>query len=349
MPGLAEEKPIHYRPEIVAVLSTIHPENGGIDAPWRFIENPFMKTLRIATRKSPLALWQAEHVAERLRQTGSKTELVPLVSGGDSDMRPIDGTRQSGVFTKRIQQALIEDQADIAVHSLKDLPTESDARLCLAAVPKRETVRDSLVSSQSWTLDTLPGGARVGTGSRRRAAQLLSQRPDLRIVPIRGNVQTRLAKLREGEYDAIMLAEAGVVRLGLHDLARTQLASEQMLPAPGQGALGIEVRRDDGHSLQCVAKLDHIETRAAVTAERRLLADLHGGCLAPIAALGRVTHERLAMTAVVLSHDGSQQLREKYQVAWDPNGWERSAIDLATHLSQVLRDRGAATLIESSR
>jgi hydroxymethylbilane synthase len=308
-----------------------------------------MKPLRIATRKSPLALWQAEHVADLLRQAGSGTELVPLVSGGDADMRPIDGTRQTGVFTKRIQQALIDDDADIAVHSLKDLPTDSDNRLILAAVPRRETVQDSLVSEASWTLTSLPAGARIGTGSRRRAAQLLSERPDLQILPIRGNVQTRLAKLHEGEFDAILLAEAGVVRLEMHDLKRTRLAIDQMLPAPGQGALGIEVRSKDDQSLECVAKLNHRETRAAVTAERQLLAELQGGCLAPIAALARVSDGRLAMTAVVLSPDGTQRLDEHHQVAFEASRWEQAAVELATQLSKALRDRGAAELIQSSR
>jgi hydroxymethylbilane synthase len=308
-----------------------------------------MKPLRIATRKSPLALWQAEHVADLLHAAGERTELVPLVSGGDIDMRPIDGTRQTGVFTKRIQQALIDDQADIAVHSLKDLPTESDGRLTLASVPQRETVQDSLVSDESWTLVTLPQGARIGTGSRRRAAQLLNNRPDLRILPIRGNVQTRLAKLQAGEFDAIMLAEAGVVRLGLHDLSRTQFPVNQMLPAPGQGALGIEVRHDDDEALECVAKLGHLGTRAAVTAERRLLAELHGGCLAPIAALAQVSSGRLAMTAIVLSQDGTQRLDEQYEVAFDGNRWEQAAIEVATHVSKALGDRGAAELIQSQR
>ncbi len=164
-----------------------------------------MTPLRIATRKSPLALWQAEYVAQRLKEKGIDTVLVPMVSGGDTDMRPIDGTRQVGLFTKRIQQALLENEADIAVHSLKDLPTEQNPSLSLAAVPERETVVDSLVSKTSLRLDELPLEARVGTGSKRRAAQLRHRRPDLQVLPIRGNVQTRLGKLDEGEFDACLL------------------------------------------------------------------------------------------------------------------------------------------------
>ena len=308
-----------------------------------------MKSLRIATRNSPLALWQAEHVASLLDQAGATTQLVPLVSGGDTDMSPIDGTRQVGVFTKRIQQALIDDEADVAVHSLKDLPTEVDERFRLAAVPVRETVEDSLVSPNAWGWSDLPPGARVGTGSRRRAAQLLSLRNDLRIEPIRGNVQTRLAKLEAGEFDAILLAEAGILRLELDDLPRTRLSLTDMLPAPGQGALGIEVRSNDDEALEVVAGLDDISTRASVTAERLLLASLHGGCLAPIAALAHVDRERLRMKAVVLSHDGRQRLEEHHDVAFDPDHWQRSAEGLATHVSGELANRGAAKLIQEQR
>ncbi len=307
------------------------------------------RTLRIATRQSPLALWQADHVAQLLASAGVRTELVPLVSGGDTDMRPIDGSRQVGVFTKRIQQALIDHDADLAVHSLKDLPTEVDERLTLAAVPERETVEDSLVSHDSWTLAELPQGARVGTGSRRRAAQLKSRRGDLNILPIRGNVQTRLSKLDDGEYDAIMLAEAGLLRLQMHGLARSLLTLDEMLPAPGQGALGIEVRADDDNALELVSVLDHRSTRAAVTAERQLLAALHGGCLAPIAALGRVVDNRITLQAVVLSSDGLERLEEQRSLEFQADRWQPIATELATSVSDALIRRGARGLIESQR
>ena len=264
-----------------------------------------MKTLRIATRQSPLALWQAEHVAALLKEQGFASVIVPLVSRGDVDMSPIDGTRQVGMFTKRIQQALLQDEGDIAVHSLKDLPTEVDPRLRLAAVPQRETVVDCLVSNSAWSLEQLPNQAKVGTGSRRRGAQLLSVRPDLNILPIRGNVQTRLAKLEAGEFDAIMLAEAGLLRLQMDGLARSQLTLEDMLPAPGQGALGIEVRSDDDDANQALAKLDNPAARAAITAERYLLAALHGGCLAPIAAFAAIEADQFRLRAVVLRGDGA--------------------------------------------
>jgi len=307
-----------------------------------------MTPLRIATRKSPLALWQAEYVAERLKQHGIATVLVPMVSSGDTDMRPIDGTRQVGLFTKRIQQALLENEADIAVHSLKDLPTEQNASLTLAAVPERETVLDSLVAKTSLKLDDLPPKACIGTGSQRRAAQLRNRRPDLNVMPIRGNVQTRLGKLEEGEFDAIMLAEAGILRLEMHDLPRTQFPIEEMLPAPGQGALGIEIRADD-KSCEGVRALDHLPTRAAVTAERQLLASLHGGCLAPIAALSQVAGDTLELKATVLSQDGTQRLDETHELPTNPQSMLKTAEQLAQLAATALLERGAAELINAAR
>lgn len=307
-----------------------------------------MTPLRIATRKSPLALWQAEYVAERLNQAGIATVLVPMVSSGDTDMRPIDGTRQVGLFTKRIQLALLENEADIAVHSLKDLPTEPNEKLTLAAVPERETVLDSLVSKTGLKLNDLPAAARVGTGSQRRAAQLRNRRPDLNVMPIRGNVQTRLGKLEDGEFDAIMLAEAGILRLELHDLPRTQFPIEEMLPAPGQGALGIEIRKDDP-ACDGVRKLDHLPTRAAVTAERNLLASLHGGCLAPIAALGRVSNNNLQLKATVLSQDGTRRLDETHELPSDSQSLIATAVQLATQTANALLERGAEELINAAR
>ena len=307
-----------------------------------------MTPLRIATRKSPLALWQAEYVSERLKQVGIATVLVPMVSSGDTDMRPIDGTRQVGLFTKRIQQALLENEADIAVHSLKDLPTEQNASLTLAAVPERETALDSLGSTTSLKLDDLPPNACIGTGSQRRAAQLRNRRPDLNVMPIRGNVQTRLGKLENGDFDAIMLAEAGILRLEMHDLPRTQFPIEEMLPAPGQGALGIEIRSDDA-ACECVRALDHAPTRAAVTAERKLLASLHGGCLAPIAALAHATDDAIQLRATVLSQDGTQRLDEHHELATTSQSMLETADQLAQHTATALLERGAADLINAAR
>ncbi|EMI52401.1 porphobilinogen deaminase [Rhodopirellula sallentina SM41] len=316
------------------------------------------RIIRIATRESPLAMWQARYVASRLKEHGVATELVPLVSKGDTDLRPIDGTRQVGLFTKRIQQALVDDEADVAVHSLKDLPTQVDERFSLAAVPVRETVRDSLVSVDGVSLDDLPQGAIVGTGSTRRIAQLRSIRSDLEVLPIRGNVQTRLAKLRGGEFDAIVLAEAGVVRLEMHDLPRVPFSLKQMLPAPGQGALGIEVRSDDEFAFAALSKLDDRPTRLAVIAERTVLAELHGGCLAPIAALGTIEQTpdsettELSLTAVVLSPDGSRRLQEQARCRVDLNtatAEVASAESLGGRVAEALRSDGAGELIAAAR
>ncbi len=322
------------------VLSKVSPNLG-----------PHDRILRIATRKSPLALWQAEHVAQLLAANSVKTRLVPLASIGDIDMRPIDGTRQVGVFTKRIQQALTDDEADIAVHSLKDLPTQPDPRYALVAIPERETVYDSLVSPSGMALTELPPQARVGTGSRRRAAQLLWQRDDLRIEPIRGNVQTRLAKLKSEPFDAIILAEAGLLRLQMHDLPRVQISLDEMLPAPGQGALGIETRSDDVQARDSLAAVDHPATRAAVTAERTVLAKLHGGCLAPIAAYATVADQRLSLQSVVLSADGKERLieSESCELPKASNQWESIASDLATTVAGRLIDAGASELIAQVR
>jgi hydroxymethylbilane synthase len=263
-------------------------------------------------------------------------------------MRPIDGTRQVGIFTKRIQQALLDDEADIAVHSLKDLPTEQNPTLTLAAVPERETVLDSLVSKTCLRLDDLSEQACIGTGSKRRAAQLLNLRPDLRVMPIRGNVQTRLGKLEDGEFDAIMLAEAGILRLEMNDLPRTQFTTEEMLPAPGQGALGIEVRSGDP-ACDAVKILDHLPTRAAVNAERKLLALLHGGCLAPIAALAKLTENTLQLKATVLSQDGSVRLDETHSLPTDSPSMLDTAEQLAELAATALLARGAADLISAAR
>lgn len=334
------------------------------------------RVLRVATRQSPLAMWQARYVAETLAAEGIATEIVPLVSGGDTDMRPIDGTRQVGVFTKRIQQAVLADEADIAVHSLKDLPTEADPELTLAAVPRRESVYDCLVTAtrplEAWA-DELPQQSRIGTGSRRRAAQLRYRRPDLHVEPIRGNVQTRLQKLDDGEFDAIVLAEAGLLRLQMDQVVRCRLPTDEMLPAPGQGALGIEVRRGDAEAIELVRRLEDHSARAAVTAERTLLAALHGGCLAPIAALAVVdpAARRLNFRARVLSADGGDVRNATREIelpevtervssdadhsvsdqesAESLHPWAAAAAALARQVGEELIAAGAVALIDTAR
>jgi len=290
-------------------------------------------------------MWQANHVAMLLEQAGQPSELVPLVSSGDTDMRPIDSARQVGVFTKRIQQALLDDEADIAVHSMKDLPTEVDSRLHVVAVPAREIVNDCIVSPARWSLDSLPQRARIGTGSRRRAAQLKYHRSDLVIEPIRGNLQTRLAKLSNGDYDAIMLAAAGILRLEMESLPRIELSLAQMLPAPGQGALAIEVLADAEATIELARCLNDPPSQTAVTAERTLLANLNGGCLAPIAAYAHLESDKLHLESVVLSVDGSKRLADQRSISINPDDLQATAIEIANQATEVLASQGARELI----
>ncbi len=299
--------------------------------------------IRLATRRSPLALWQANWVADQLRRHEIATELVLLTSQGDTDQAPIDGTRGVGFFTKRIQQALLDDEADIAVHSLKDLPTEPQPEFHLAAIPPRAAVADCLISRDGSDFWQLPAGARIGTGSRRRCSQLLYHRGDLRVSPIRGNVQSRLQKLHAGDFDAIVLAEAGLTRLEMTEHTGQPFPLTMMLPAPGQGALGIETRADAETVRKVAALLDDPVTRAAVTAERTLLSHLSGGCLAPIAALSTPQGRTLHLKAVVLSADGRTQLAHQASGAID------RAAQLGVEVAERLLHHGAAALIAAAR
>lgn len=309
------------------------------------------RVLRIATRESPLAMWQAEHVAARLLEHGTPTQIVPMVSSGDVDMRPIDGKRSVGVFTKRIQQALLDDEGDIAVHSMKDLPTEVHPQLDMVATLERETVADCLVSKAGVDLDSLPKDARIGTGSRRRGAQLLRVRDDLQILPIRGNVQTRLKKMHDGEFDAIVLADAGLERLAMHDLPRVRLSLDLMLPAPGQGALAIEVRRSDEYAVKTVSEMNLPAAAACTLAERTMLSQLHGGCLAPIAAHATIRDGQLRLIARVLSLCGTECLESTAtaSIELQSNAWRQNAVELGRHVSDDLLSQGAKRLIEAGR
>lgn len=299
--------------------------------------------LRLGTRASKLARWQADWTATRLKQLNFPIELVLITTTGDVTAGPLGQIGEQGLFTKRIQQALLDDQIDFAVHSLKDLPTESVAGLCLAAVPQRASCGDVLVCASASNLDRLPDGARVGTGSKRRQAQLLHVRPDLRVSDIRGNVETRLRKLDDGQFDAIVLAEAGLERLGLSHRVTQVLPRSIMLPAVGQGALGLEARAEDAAAVNALKQLNHPETLASVLAERSLLAALRGGCLAPVGAWGRVEESRLRLEAVVLSEDGRQR------VAVDVEGPPNEPEALGRRAAELLVAQGADQLIEQSR
>jgi hydroxymethylbilane synthase len=275
-------------------------------------EREFMKPLVIATRRSPLALWQAEHVAELLRETsGREVELLPLVTTGDKILDvPLARVGGKGLFVKEIEEALLDGRADLAVHSLKDVPTAFPPGLILGAVLEREDPRDALCSPRFGGLDALPEGAKVGTSSLRRRSQLLALRPDLELVDIRGNVQTRLGKLAD-EVDAVVLAHAGLLRLDLADRVTEVIESERMLPAVGQGALAVEIRDGDEETQALVARLVHPDTLAAVTAERALLGHLEGSCQIPLAAYATVRDGRLSLVARIGKLDGSLLLEAR--------------------------------------
>ncbi len=302
-----------------------------------------MTPLRIGTRGSALARWQAELARGRLTAMGLAAELVLVRTTGDrrreAPLRAIGG---KGIFTKELEDALLDARIDLAVHSMKDVPTEVPASLVIAAVCQRDDVRDALISRDGSGLDGLPAGARVATSSLRRQAQLLHHRADLRMVEMRGNVDTRLGKLERGECDAVVLAKAGLDRLGLADQITEVLSPDICLPAAGQGAIGIETRAGDAAVLEAVAKLDHDETRMAVEAERAVLASLEGGCLLPLGVWARMKEDEFLIEACVLALDGSQALRAQRA------GLPRHAGDLARQVAVELLDRGAGRLLQSA-
>lgn len=274
------------------------------------LATPGAGTWRVGTRSSRLARVQSALIALALeRASGTGSVEVLFSTGGDLDtVTPLPSLGGRGVFTDVLERELLAGTIDYAVHSLKDVPVDPTPGLVLAAVGFREDPRDVLVSGPRWTLATLPAGARVGTCSVRRSAQLLAARPDLRILPLRGNVDTRLGKLAGADYDAIVLAAAGIARLGLLDDRATPLAPAVVLPAPGQGTLAVQCREDDLGMRGCLAPLDDPTVRATTAAERAFLEGLGGGCLAPIAALGAVKDGRLSLCGTVLTPDGRERI-----------------------------------------
>ncbi|EXF44196.1 porphobilinogen deaminase [Pseudomonas sp. BAY1663] len=270
------------------------------------------REIRIATRKSALALWQAEYVKARLEAShpGLKVSLVPMVSRGDKLLdAPLAKIGGKGLFVKELETALLENEADIAVHSMKDVPMEFPAGLGLYCICEREDPRDAFVSNRFDSLDALPPGSVVGTSSLRRQAQLLARRPDLKIQFLRGNVNTRLAKLDAGEYDAIILAAAGLIRLGFGERIRSSIGVDESLPAGGQGAVGIECRTADSELHQLLACLNDPATATRVTAERALNKRLNGGCQVPIACYAVLEGEQLWLRGLVGQPDGTLLLR----------------------------------------
>jgi len=270
-----------------------------------------MSKVRIGSRGSQLALWQANHVAVLLRGRGLEVEIEIIHTTGDkiTDV-PLAKVGTKGMFTKEIEEALAEGRIDLAVHSLKDLPTELVAGFELAAIMNREDPRDAFCSRHFASIDELPQGARMGTSSLRRQAQLRALRGDLRIHPLRGNVDTRLRKLEDGEYDAIILALAGVKRLGKTERVRQILTAEVMCPAAGQGAMAVEIRAGDTKMCEHLAFLDDAPSRAATTCERALLNRMGGGCQVPIGAFAEMRAGRLHLNSVVADPDGTRVLRD---------------------------------------
>ena len=302
-----------------------------------------MAHIRLGTRKSPLARWQAEWVAQQLQQLGHEVEMVWITTQGDVTTQPLGTVGGQGLFTKEIQRALLDSQIDLAVHSLKDLPTQPIEGLRLGAVPLREVVGDCLIAPPGTTLESLPPQAKIGTGSLRRAAQLRAWRSDLEILDIRGNVETRIKKHDDGQYDAIVLAEAGLHRLGYLDRVAQKLPLERVMPAVGQGALGLEIRADDTNTLEALQGLNHADSHAAVIAERSLLNHLRGGCLAPVAAWCRIENGELRLQARVLALDGATM------VAIDKTGSRDQATQLGIAGAEDLIGQGAERLIAAAR
>ncbi|MEP6633998.1 MAG: hydroxymethylbilane synthase [Luteimonas sp.] len=301
-----------------------------------------MTTLRIATRKSPLALWQTEHVAARLRvaHPGLDVSLVPMSTRGDDVLdRSLAAIGGKGLFLKELELAMLRGEADCAVHSLKDVPMELDGPFVLAAILARADHADAFVSTAWPSIESLPPGARVGTSSLRRQAQLRARRPDLALSDLRGNVNTRLAKLDDGEYDAIVLACAGLHRLGFAARVRARLDAPDWLPAPAQGAIAVETRDDDARVQQWCAVLDDAPTRVCVEAERALNRALHGSCHVPVAALARLDGERLMLEGLVGSSEDGRLVRAR------GIGERRDPETLGANVAQGLLDNGAAEFL----
>lgn len=305
-----------------------------------------MTALRLGTRRSRLATTQSGHVAEMLRAAGHEVEIVEIVTEGDTNRASLSTIGGTGVFASALREALRADEVDLAVHSLKDLPTTPEPGLVVAAVPPREDPRDALVARDGLTLGELPPGSRVGTGSPRRRSQLAALGLGLELVDIRGNVGTRLDMVGR-ELDAVVLAIAGLNRLGLADRVTELLDPLQLLPAPGQGALAVECREDDEAVLAVLTALDDPETRAAVTAERAVLATLEAGCSAPVGSLAEVVEDVdgpvLSLRAVVADLDGSGEIRRS------ATGPLTEAGSLGDRLAQTLLEDGAKDLVAAAR
>ncbi len=302
-----------------------------------------MRALTIATRKSPLALWQAHHVSGLLRERfGVQVELLEMTTAGDRFLQaPLAAVGGKGLFVKEIEQALLGSRADLAVHSLKDMTSEIPPGLLLACVPEREDPRDAFVGRSAPRVSDLPEGAKVGTSSLRRSCQLLEKRPDLEVIPLRGNVQTRLRKTEELGLGGVVLAHAGLKRLGLGDRVTQILEPEESLPAVGQGALAIECREADAELRRMLDQLEDAPTRIAVTAERAFLAVLEGGCTVPLAGHATLDGGTVRLRGLVGSPDGSQVVRG------ERSGPQGEAADVGRSLGQALLAAGGEEILRA--
>ena len=300
--------------------------------------------IRIATRKSPLAMWQAEFVKAELERihSGLTVELLPMSTKGDVILdTPLAKVGGKGLFVKELEVAIMEDRADIAVHSMKDVPVDFPEGLGLQVICEREDPRDAFVSNTYKTIEELPQGAVVGTSSLRRQCQIRAARPDLLIKDLRGNVGTRLAKLDSGDYDAIILAAAGLIRLKLEERIASFISAEDSLPANGQGAVGIECRTNDERVKALLAPLEHLETRYRVLAERAMNTRLEGGCQVPIGAYAEIDGDTLHLRGLVGNPDGTQIIEGNV------TGLKTNAVALGDELAEYLLSRGAKTILDA--
>lgn len=299
--------------------------------------------IRIATRQSPLAIWQAEHVQAQLEQAypGLKTKLLPMITRGDKILdSPLAKIGGKGLFLKELELAILEDKADIAVHSMKDVPMEFPEGLGLAVICEREDYRDAFVSNRFSSFEKLPHGAVVGTSSLRRQSQLRAARPDIQIKDLRGNVNTRLRKLDENEYDAIILAAAGLLRLSMKVRIQEYLDPSLCLPAGGQGAIGIESRIADNKVLNYLSVLNHRQSSICVSAERAMNAKLNGGCQVPIACLSELNGDTLRLCGIVGSADGREILRAELE------GSSSASEELGIKVAELLLLQGAQRILD---
>ena len=301
-----------------------------------------MRHLRIGTRGSLLAKWQAENVRKQLfARAGVEAEIVIIKTAGDKlQSSPLSQIGGKGIFIKELEEALLEETIDLAVHSVKDIPTDTPSRLMFPAVCRREDVRDCLVGANGATIASLRQGARIGTGSLRRQAQLRHIRPDLDVRDLRGNVDTRLRKVESGEYEAVMLAKAGLDRLGWSGRITETLSPEVFLPAVGQGAIAVECSLKDTEAAELVGGLDDAESRTAIIAERALLSALHGGCQVPLGAWARIERGELVMEACVCSVDGVQYVKQRATSA------PEQAAELGGQMANLLMESGAQSILE---